>query len=224
MRPTRMTGTRVARTQAAGEVAEDTDELGLGAARRRDYEAASLAAARRLAERADRAGLVDVAYGQVDSPLGPLVAMATRAGLVRLDYGLDYLDMSLEQIAMQVSPRVLESPARLDPIRRELDEYFEGRRRRFDIRVDWSLVRGYTRDVLQATAAIPYGHVKSYREVAIAAVRPLAIRAAGNALSSNPIPIVVPCHRVVHSGGGLGGYTGGLERKRFLLRLEGALA
>ena len=118
---------------------------------------------------------------------------------------------------------MLEAPARLDPVRRELDEYFEGRRTSFDVPIDWSLTRGFTRGVLQATARIPFGEVGTYASVAGEAGSPRAVRAAGNALGANPMPVVVPCHRVLRTGGALGGYTGGIERKEFLLRLEGRL-
>ena len=136
-----------------------------------------------LARRAAADGLLDVAYGTYDSPLGPLTVFVTPHGL---------------------------------------DDYFGGSRRDFELPIDWRLLRGFRADVLRATSRIPFGSVISYRDVAAAAGSPNAYRAAGNALGSNPIPIVVPCHRVLHSGGGLGGYTGGLERKRFLLDLEGA--
>ena len=118
---------------------------------------------------------------------------------------------------------ILAAPERTDEVRRQLDEYFAGARRGFDLPVDWRLVRGFAGAVLRATATIPFGGVSTYRDVAAEAGSPNAYRAAGNALGSNPVPIVVPCHRVVHAGGGLGGYTGGLERKQFLLRLEGVL-
>jgi methylated-DNA-[protein]-cysteine S-methyltransferase len=174
--------------------------------------------------RAGREGLVDVAYASVDSPLGPLTAAVTPAGLVRLAYeGYRNRDEVLEQLAARISPRVLEAPARLDPVRRELDEYFEGRRTRFEVPIDWSLTRGFARGVLQAAARIPFGQVGSYASVAAEAGSPRAVRAAGNALGANPIPVIVPCHRVLRSGGALGGYTGGIERKEFLLRLEGLL-
>jgi methylated-DNA-[protein]-cysteine S-methyltransferase len=178
------------------------------------------AAVRRATDRAYEEGLVDVTYTEVDSPLGPLVAAATPRGLVRLAYE-DFnggLDPALEHLA-----RIVERPAAFEPLRRELDEYFEGRRRDFDLDVDWSLTAGFTQRVLQATAAIPFGEVASYRDVAERAGNERATRAAGNALSSNPIPIVVPCHRVLRTGGGLGGYTGGLEKKQTLLRIEGFL-
>ena len=187
-----------------------------------DVDAASAAAAGRLAEAASRHGLLDVAWGRVDSPLGTLVAAATPAGLCMLAYSEDRVDELLAGLARRVSPRVLEAPAALDPVRRQLDEYFAGRRRGFDVPLDWTLASGFTRLVLQATAAIPYGALRTYRDVANEAGNPRATRAAGNALGSNPLPIVVPCHRVIRTGGRLGGYTGGLHRKEFLLRLEGA--
>ena len=174
--------------------------------------------------RAEHAGLVDVAYGIADSPLGPLTVLVTRAGLLAIHYQDDPLEVTLQATADRVSPRVLEAPERTDAVRRELDEYFAGHRTSFDLRLDWRLVRGFARRVLRATAAVPFGAVTTYRSVADAAGSPRAYRAAGNALASNPIPIVVPCHRVVHTGGGLGGYTGGLARKEFLLELEGARA
>jgi methylated-DNA-[protein]-cysteine S-methyltransferase len=175
-----------------------------------------------LARRAQAEGLADVAYATVDSPLGPLLAAVTPRGLVRLAYDLNDPDDVLEDLARRVSPRVLEAPAKLDEVRRELEQYFAGERRRFDLAVDWAMVGGFTRRVLEATANIGYGDVASYREVAGRAGSPRATRATGNALGANPMPIVVPCHRVVRTGGGLGGYTGGVERKRFLLGIEGA--
>ncbi len=173
-----------------------------------------------LTARAAKEGLVDVAYAQVDSPLGPLTVAATRRGLVRVAYPERPLDDVLAGIAEEVSPRVLEAPERLESIRRELDEYFEGRLRRFSEPIDWALSRGFFRRVLEATARIGYGEVRTYGEVAASAGSPRAVRAAGNGLGSNPMPVVVPCHRVVRTGGGLGGYTGGIERKEFLLSLE----
>jgi methylated-DNA-[protein]-cysteine S-methyltransferase len=177
-----------------------------------------------LAERAAEEGLLDVAYTSVDSPLGPLVVAATPKGLVRVSY-TEFRGEGdvLEDLARRVSPRVLEAPAKLDPLRRELDEYFDGRREQFDVPIDWSYLAGFTREVLRATAAIPFGDVSTYAGVADAAGSPRAVRAAGNALGANPMPVVVPCHRVLRTGGALGGYTGGLERKEFLLRLEGRL-
>jgi methylated-DNA-[protein]-cysteine S-methyltransferase len=165
-----------------------------------------------------------VAYSRVDSPLGPLMVAATPRGVVRVSYSqFRDDDAVLADLARRVSPRVLEAPARLDGARRELDEYFEGRRTEFDLPIDWALTRGFTTKVLRATAAVGFGQTTTYAEVAGAAGSPRAMRAAGNSLGSNPIPIVVPCHRVLRTGGALGGYTGGVERKEFLLRLEGVL-
>ena len=175
---------------------------------------------RALTARAAKEGLLDVAYAQVDSPLGPLTVAATNRGLVRVAYPERPLDDVLTRIAEEVSPRVLEAPERLDPIRRELDEYFEGRLRKFSQPIDWALSRGFFRRVLEATARIGYGQVCTYGEVAASAGSPRAVRATGNGLGSNPLPVVVPCHRVVRTGGALGGYTGGIERKEFLLTLE----
>ena len=179
----------------------------------------------RLAERSAAEGLLDLAYATVDSPLGPLLAAATPRGLVRLAYmGSSDEGAVLEDLARRLSPRILEAPQRLDEARRELDEYFEGRRGEFDLPIDWSLTRGFTGKVLRQTARIGFGRTSTYTELASRAGSPRAVRAAGNALGSNPIPVVVPCHRVLRTGGALGGYTGGVERKEFLLRLEGVLA
>jgi methylated-DNA-[protein]-cysteine S-methyltransferase len=172
-----------------------------------------------VARRAAAAKLIDVAYARIDSPLGPLVAAATRKGLALLHYGDD--DAVLQQLADKVSPRILHAPPQLDEVRRELDEYFDGRRRKFGFRVDWVLMGPFQQKVLKATYRIPFGRVATYRDVASKAGAPKGSRAAGNALGANPIPIVVPCHRVVRTGGALGGYTGGLHRKEFLLELEG---
>jgi methylated-DNA-[protein]-cysteine S-methyltransferase len=188
-----------------------------------DADRASAEAAAALAEEAARAGLLDVAFATTPSPFGDLLIATTRRGLIRLAYPNEPVDDVLAELSGSVSPRVLEAPGRLDEIRRELEEYFEGGRERFDLRVDLSLTRGFTTKVLRATARIPFGKVSTYREVAGRAGSPRGSRAAGNALGSNPIPIVVPCHRVLQTGGGLGGYTGGVERKRFLLSLEGAM-
>jgi methylated-DNA-[protein]-cysteine S-methyltransferase len=184
---------------------------------------AAAIAARRVAARADEEGAADVAYAVLPSPLGALAGVCSRRGLLCLSYRVERLDELLEELAAAVSPRILESPARLDAVARELDEYFAGRRRRFELPIDWSLSRGFARRVLRATAKVPYGTATTYTEVAGRAGSPLAVRAAGNALAANPVPIVVPCHRVLRVGGGLGGYAGGLDRKRFLLELEGAL-
>ena len=180
-------------------------------------------AMKNLAERAAEQSLLDVAYATVDSPLGELTVAATPRGLVRLAYPSATPDEVLNDLARRVSPRVLEAPSRVDPIRRELDEYFEGRRRKFGFGIDFALTRGFTRRVLASTAKIGYGVLRTYAQIASSAGSDRAVRAAGNALGANPMPIVVPCHRVVRTGGGLGGYTGGLERKQFLLGLEGVL-
>lgn len=176
-----------------------------------------------LGRRALDAGLADVAYGSMDSPVGELLVAVTDRGLVRVAFADEPDDEVLAELAARVSPRVLRLPGRTDAARRELDEYFGGERRRFDLPLDWSLVRGFAQGVLRATARVPFGAVTTYHQMAEAAGSPRASRAAGNALGSNPIPIVVPCHRVLHAGGGLGGYAGGLDRKRYLLTLEGSL-
>jgi methylated-DNA-[protein]-cysteine S-methyltransferase len=170
---------------------------------------------------ARRRGLTDVAYSEVDSPFGPLLVAVTKRGLAVVEYPNHDFDEALRRLAMRISPRVLESRRGTERVRRELDEYFERRRRTFSVPVDLSLVQGFTRRILEETARIPFGSIVTYRDVATRAGNPLAVRAAGNALGSNPVPIVVPCHRVVRTGGSLGGYTGGLERKVELLRLEG---
>jgi len=177
-------------------------------------------AAARFAPAAERAGLVDLAYATLDSPLGALVGVVSSKGLVRLAYEDDRGEEVLAELARRVSPRLLEMPARLEPLERELDEYFAGRRRDFAVPVDLRLAPGFARRVLAACAKLPYGETSSYGKVARAAGNERAARAAGNALGANPIPIVVPCHRVLHAGGGLGGYTGGLGRKEHLLALE----
>jgi methylated-DNA-[protein]-cysteine S-methyltransferase len=178
----------------------------------------------RLAARANEEGLVDVAYATVDTPLGRGLVAATPKGLVRVALPNEQIEEVLARLAEEVSPRVLEFPARLDEVRRELDEYFEGRRDRFELALDWRLSHpGFYRRVLRATARVPFGEVITYREAAQRAGNPRASRAAGSALGSNPIPIVVPCHRVIRAGGEIGNYGGGPQMKRFLLDLEGAL-
>jgi methylated-DNA-[protein]-cysteine S-methyltransferase len=183
----------------------------------------SAAASRRLRRRIAEQRLADISYVPVDSPFGPLLVAATKRGLVKLAFPEEDIDDVLARLASRVSPRIVAADGELDDARRELDEYFERRRRRFELSIDWSLVGPFGRRVLHATAEIPYGGVLSYAEVAAEAGSPRGSRAAGNALGANPIPIVVPCHRVLRSGGALGGYGGGLDRKRFLLELEGAL-
>jgi methylated-DNA-[protein]-cysteine S-methyltransferase len=188
-----------------------------------EHERAAAAAALRVSERAARDGLADVSYAPADSPFGPLLLAATGRGLARVAFPEEDVDGVLEKLAARISPRIVEAAAPLDGIRRELDEYFAGRRTSFELALDWKLVGPFARRVLGAAARIPYGGVLTYAEIAAKAGSPRGSRAAGNALGSNPIPIVVPCHRVLRSGGALGGYAGGLERKRFLLELEGGL-
>jgi methylated-DNA-[protein]-cysteine S-methyltransferase len=179
-----------------------------------------------LTDAAATAGLLDVAYARLDSPVGALLLAATPSGLVRIAYLDDVReagtteDAVLAALAARVSPRMLAAPAKLDEPRRELDEYFAGRRRTFGLALDWRLMSQFGRQVLAATARIPYGSVSTYGEVAMEAGSPRGSRAAGNALGANPLPIVIPCHRVLRSGGTIGGYTGGLDRKRTLLALE----
>jgi methylated-DNA-[protein]-cysteine S-methyltransferase len=165
----------------------------------------------------------DVHYALVESPVGTLVAATTQRGLVTLSYTDIFggSDGVLDWVAAKLSPRMLEAPARLDDVRRELDEYFEGRRRTFDLPIDWALASAWSRKILKATAAIPFGEVSTYGAVAAKAGNAKASRAAGRALNTNPIPIVVPCHRVVGASGKLVGYAGGLDRKVTLLEIEG---
>ena len=188
-----------------------------------EMETASRRAAEQVAPRARRAGLIDVGYSVMDSPVGPLLVAATRTGLVRLEFQAD-LDHTLEELAESISPRLLEDAAMTDPARRQLDRYFDGRLRAFRVPIDWALTHpGFSRRVLEETARIPFGSVSTYGDVAKRAGSPRAARAAGNALHDNPVAIVVPCHRVVPSTGGIGKYGGDPWRKEFLLRLEGAL-
>ena len=165
-------------------------------------------------------GLLDVAYASADSPFGPLLLAQTPRGLVRVGLPNQDPDGLLEELAGKVSPRVVEAPAQLDPARRELDRYFAGELRSFELPVDFSLSRGFRRRVLQGIAAIPYGETRTYTEMASGAGNPRAVRAAGSACGSNPTPLVVPCHRVLRLSGGLGGYAGGVAMKESLLALE----
>jgi methylated-DNA-[protein]-cysteine S-methyltransferase len=187
-----------------------------------DIELARLRAA--LAERADRDDLLDVAYRTVDSPVGSLLLAATPRGLVRVAYASENHDAILAKLAAQVSPRVLHAPARLDAVARELDEYFAGRRRSFDVPLDFQLSHGFRRAVHLHLRDIRYGRTESYAEVAAAAGSPAAVRAVGSACATNPLPVIVPCHRVVRSDGTLGGYVGGAEVKRGLLTMESSAA
>jgi methylated-DNA-[protein]-cysteine S-methyltransferase len=178
----------------------------------------------RLAAQASEEGLLDVAYATVDAPIGEVVVAATDRGLVRVGLPGESVDDVLNHLAQGVSPRILAYPKRLDEARRELDQYFEGKRQQFDLPLDWRLSHpGFYRRVLRATARVPCGEVITYTDAAKRAGSPRAFRAAGTALGSNPIPIVVPCHRVVRSGGDIGNYGGGPELKRYLLEHEHAL-
>ena len=181
------------------------------------------ASLRSLAERASEEGLLDVAYTTTDSPFGTLLLAKTPLGLVRV--GLPNQDSGelLDDLAARVSPRVLEAPRELDESRRELDLYFEGRLDSFDLPLDWQLSQGFRLRVLHAIAAIPYGETRTYTEMASTAGNERAVRAAGTACGRNPLPLVVPCHRVLRTGGALGGYGGGLPMKQGLLELEGVL-
>jgi methylated-DNA-[protein]-cysteine S-methyltransferase len=177
----------------------------------------------RLAARASAEDLLDVAYATADSPFGPLLLATTPKGLVRVGLPNQDADQLLVDLATRVSPRVLEAPAPLDQARRELDLYFEGKLTEFDLPLDWQLSKDFRRKVLRAIARIPYGQTRSYTEMATSAGNERAVRAAGTACGTNPLPLVVPCHRVLRSGGALGGYGGGLPMKEGLLRLEGVL-
>ncbi len=184
---------------------------------RRFDDAAASAAAAFVYETGDDATL---AYALLDTPLGTMTAATTSRGLVRLAYVRERTDDVLDELATAISPRILEVPARLDPIARQLDEYFEKRREVFDLTLDRRLIHGFGKAVLRATQRIPYGSVSSYGEIAAEAGNRRAARAAGSALGANPLAIVIPCHRVLRAGGALGGYGGGLETKEFLLDLE----
>ena len=176
-----------------------------------------------LAQQAGKASLLDVAYAEIDSPIGELIVFVTPRGLLRIKYADEPIEGVLAEVAARVSPRILRAPGRTDEARHELEAYFGLRRRAFNVPIDWSLVHGFAGRILRKTARIPFGDVRSYGQLAAQAGSPRAARAVGNALGSNPIPIVVPCHRVLHADGGLGGYSGGLDRKRYLLALEGSL-
>jgi len=178
---------------------------------------------RRLAVTAADAGVLDVAYRTVDSPVGMLLLAATDAGLVRVAYAVENHDNVLQALADRISPRVLAAPERLDLAARELDEYFSGRRHEFDLALDWRLSAGFRRDILGRIRGIGYGHTATYAGLARAAGNPKAVRAVGGACATNPLPVVVPCHRVLRTDGTLGGYIGGLDAKRTLLGLEAAV-
>ena len=199
---------------AAADAAADADA---------EADAAAMARLReRLLEEATRDGLLDVAYRTLDSPVGPLLLAATPEGLVRVAFTAEGHDAVLVKLAERVSPRVLHAPRRLDGAARELDEYFARRRREFEVAPDLRLARGFRRVVLDRLQDIAYGATASYADVAAAAGSPKAVRAVGTACATNPLPLVVPCHRVVRSDGSLGNYGGGVDAKRALLSLEGS--
>jgi methylated-DNA-[protein]-cysteine S-methyltransferase len=177
---------------------------------------------RQLTTAAQDAGVLDVAYRTVDSPVGPLLLAATDAGLVRIAFAVEGHDKVLQGLADRISPRVLAAPERLDVVARELDEYFSGRRHEFDLALDWRLSAGFRREILGHIRDIGYGHTATYASLAREAGKPKAVRAVGGACATNPLPVVVPCHRVLRTDGTLGGYVGGLDAKRALLGLEAA--
>ncbi|WP_145690699.1 methylated-DNA--[protein]-cysteine S-methyltransferase [Rhodococcus rhodochrous] len=169
---------------------------------------------------AEAAGLLDVAFRVVDTPVGPLLLATTTVGLVRVAYVADGSDAVLDELSRRISPRVLDAPRRLDPVVRQLDEYFAGTRTHFDLPLDLRLADGFRREVITRLPEIGYGRTASYAEIAAAAGSPRAVRAVGTACAKNPLPVVVPCHRVVRSDGSMGQYVGGVEAKRALLQLE----
>jgi methylated-DNA-[protein]-cysteine S-methyltransferase len=177
---------------------------------------------RRFRDAAARESLLDVAYDLVDTPVGTLLIAATERGLCRIAYDAEP-ERELDRLADAFGLRVLRSAPPIDPARRQLDEYFEGKRRRFDLAVDLALQADFNRRVLRELARVPYGEVVTYGELAARAARPRAARAVGTVMNRNPLPIVLPCHRVIGANGKLVGYGGGLDRKEALLRLEGAL-
>ncbi len=182
----------------------------------------SRAAARSFAGRAVDARLVDVAIATMDSPVGELLVAVTSRGLARVAFEGEDRDRVLARLARELSPRILEAAAPTDEARRELDEYFRRERTRFELKVDRRLIGPFAWDVLSATKRVGFGRTATYGEIAGRIGRPKAARAVGRALGSNPIPIVIPCHRIVGAAGNLTGYGGGLPRKRALLSLEGA--
>ncbi|MDO5751550.1 methylated-DNA--[protein]-cysteine S-methyltransferase [Arthrobacter sp.] len=195
-------------TELAPVAAADAEELNrLGAAFKR---------------RASSEGLVDVAYRVIDSPVGRLLLAGTETGLVRVAFASEGHEAVLESLAATISPRVLAAPARLDAAAKELEEYFDRRRRHFDLALDFRLAHGFRREVLSHLQEIGYGHTASYAAVAALTTSPRAVRAVGTACARNPLPLVVPCHRVVRSDGSQGAYLGGMEAKSLLLALEAA--
>jgi methylated-DNA-[protein]-cysteine S-methyltransferase len=176
----------------------------------------------RLADEARREGVLDVAYRTLDTPVGRLLLAATGQGLVKIAFSVQDHDAVLRQLAESISPRILNAPGRLDEAGRQIEEYFTGRRKRFELPLDWRLSTGFRREVLTHLRDIGYGRTESYAQVAAAAGSPRAVRAVGTACATNPLPLVVPCHRVVRSDGSAGGYAGGPDAKLTLLALEAA--
>lgn len=176
----------------------------------------------RLAAAAQHQGILDIAYRVIDSPVGALLIAATELGLVRVAYASEGHDAVLQRLADKISPRILLAPGRLDTVAGQLDEYFAGTRHEFSVPLDWRLSAGFRNTVLRHLREIGYGHTASYAAVARLAGNPNAVRAVGSACATNPLPVVVPCHRVVRSDGAMGGYLGGPEAKRILLTLEAA--
>jgi methylated-DNA-[protein]-cysteine S-methyltransferase len=174
---------------------------------------------RKFRQAAAEAGLVDVSFDVADSPIGPLLLAVTEAGLCRISFDPEP-ERETEELARTFGVRVLRGPREVDRVRRELDEYFEGRRHAFDLPLDLRSRTGFSREILDRLARVPYGEVTTYGSLAAQAGKPRAARAVGTVMNRNPIPIVLPCHRVVGSTGGLVGYGGGLHRKRQLLDLE----
>ena len=174
---------------------------------------------RRFRQAAAASGLVDVSYDVADTPIGPLLLAVTERGLCRISFDPEP-ERETEQLARLFGVRVLKAPRKVDRVRRELEEYFEGRRREFDLPIDLRGREGFSREILDRLVRVPYGEVTTYKSLAVEAGNPRAARAVGTIMNRNPIPIVLPCHRVIGSSGSLVGYGGGLDRKRLLLDLE----
>lgn len=207
-------GAAMSSLDGAGEEAIDRLSKGDDDANRRLHE--------RLVQTAQAAGILDIAYATIDTPVGTLLLAATEQGLVRVAYSSQDHERVLEQLAAEISPRVLYAPERLQDARRQLDEYFAGQRKQFNLELDNRLAPGFRRSVLSQLTSIAYGRTVSYAKLAGMAGNPKAVRAVGTACGANPLPVVVPCHRIVRSDGSPGGYVGGAEAKRILLKLEGA--
>ncbi|HEY2273851.1 MAG TPA: methylated-DNA--[protein]-cysteine S-methyltransferase [Jatrophihabitantaceae bacterium] len=178
----------------------------------------------RLEEAAIRDGLLDVAYTRIDTPVGSLLLAATERGLVRVAYDRENHDTVLETLAARLSPRILHAPQRLEPAVRQIDEYFAGSRLQFDLPLDFALSHGFRQTVQRHLSHIAYGRTESYKQVAVQVGSPNAVRAVGTACATNPLPVVVPCHRVLRTDGTIGKYVGGPDAKTHLLHLESAAA